>query len=255
MSQLRSLSQASSGARSRGTAVVTGGSRGIGRGIVLEAARRGWDVLFTYRSRADEAENVVREVVELRRSAEAVQADMADVESVRRLGDAAAQQPALNLLVNNAGVGMEDSLADTQLANWEEAVAVNLTAPMLLAQALAPRLVENRGAIVNMSSSGGVVGSLHGPAYGSTKAGLIGLTMTVARELAPRVRVNAIAPGPVDTDLWASLPEEQKTTVYRETPLGRACTVEEIARVTLDVAEWTYVTGVVVTADGGRVMR
>jgi 3-oxoacyl-[acyl-carrier protein] reductase len=126
---------------------------------------------------------------------------------------------------------------------------------MLLSQALADRLAENRGAIVNMSSSGGVVGSVHGPAYGSTKAALIGLTMTLARELAPAVRVNAIAPGPVDTDLWAGLPEEQKTAVYAETPLGRVCTVEEISRVTLDVAEWTYVTGIVVVADGGRVMR
>jgi 3-oxoacyl-[acyl-carrier protein] reductase len=96
---------------------------------------------------------------------------------------------------------------------------------------------------------------LHGPAYGSSKAGLIGLTMTLARELAPGVRVNAIAPGPVDTELWAALPEEQKSAVYAETPLGRVCTVEEISRVTVDVADWTYVTGIVVVADGGRVMR
>ena len=240
---------------SRGTAVVTGGSRGIGRGVVLEAARRGWDVVLTYRSRADEAEQVVREVTGLGGRGEALQVDMADVEAVRGLGATLAERSSVSLLVNNAGVGMEDSLADTKLENWNEAVAINLTAPMLLSQALAGRLTENAGAIVNMSSSGGVVGSLHGPAYGSTKAGLIGLTMTLARELAPAVRVNAIAPGPVDTDLWASLPQAQQETVAAQTPLGRVSTVAEISRVTLDVAEWTYVTGIVVVADGGRVMR
>jgi 3-oxoacyl-[acyl-carrier protein] reductase len=239
----------------RGTALVTGGSRGIGRGVVLEAAARGWDVVFTYRTRADEAQEVLRQTADRGWTVEALQADMADAEAVRALGSAMADRPSLSLLVNNAGIGMEDSLRNTKLENWHEALAVNLTAPMLLSQALADRLRENRGAIVNMSSSGGVVGSVHGPAYGSTKAALIGLTMTLARELAPAVRVNAIAPGPVDTELWASLPEEQKTAVYAETPLGRVCTVEEISRVTLDVADWTYVTGIVVVADGGRVMR
>ena len=241
--------------RHQDIALVTGGSRGIGRGIVLEAARRGWDVIFTYRTRAEEADQVVREVVAAGGRAEAVQADMTDPDAVARLGAEVAAREEVSLLINNAGIGMEAPLAETELGNWNEAVAVNVTAPMILSKALAARLAENEGAIVNISSSGGVVGSLHGPAYGSTKAAIIGLTMTVARELAPDVRVNAIAPGPVDTELWAGLPEDQKETVYRETPLGRASTVGEMARVVLDVAEWTYVTGVVVTADGGRTMR
>lgn len=242
-------------AGTRGTALVTGGSRGIGRGVVLEAARRGWNVVLTYRKRADEAEFVVKAAADQGWQVEAMQADMGDVASVQALGAVIADRPLLSLLVNNAGVGMEDSLANTQLTNWSEAIAINLTAPMLLSQALAGRLAENAGVIVNMSSSGGVVGSLHGPAYGSTKAGIIGLTMTLARELAPAVRVNAVAPGPVDTELWASLPEDQKLAVVRGTPLGRVCSVEEIARVTIDLAAWTYVTGIVVVADGGRVMR
>lgn len=239
----------------RGTALITGGSRGIGRGVALEAARRGWDVVLTYRTRADEAQRVVDVAAESGWSVETLQADMADAGSVRDLAAAVTDRSDLSLLVNNAGVGMEDSLANTKFDNWAEAIAINLTAPMLLSQALAGRLGENEGAIVNMSSTGGVVGSLHGPAYGATKAGIIGLTMTLARELAPSVRVNAVAPGPVDTELWASLPEDQKLAVVRETPLGRVCSVEEIARVTVDLAEWTYVTGIVVVADGGRVMR
>ena len=248
------VGQGATGA-ARGTALITGGSRGIGRGLVFEAARRGWDVVFTYRSRGDEAAAVRQQMADRGWNVQAVQVDMADADAVRDLGVAMAGRPSLSLLVNNAGIGMEDPLANTKLENWHEALAVNVTAPMLLSQALTERLRENSGAIVNMSSSGGVVGSLHGPAYGSTKAALIGLTMTLARELAPDVRVNAIAPGPVDTELWASLPEEQKTAVYAGTPLGRVCSVEEISRVTLDVAEWTYVTGIVVVADGGRVMR
>src|SRR4051794_1771259 len=129
----------------RGIAVVTGGSRGIGRGIVLEAAHRGWDVVLTYRTRAEEADHVVQAVSDLGRRAEAFQVDMADVEAVRSLGAALAERSAVSLLVNNAGVGMEDSLADTKLENWHEAIAINLTAPMLLSQALAERLTQNRG--------------------------------------------------------------------------------------------------------------
>ncbi len=105
-----------------------------------------------------------------------------------------------------------------------------------------------------MASDGGVVGSLHGAAYGATKAGVIGLTRSLARELAPRVRINAIAPGPVATEMWDEIPDHQKQLVYQTTPLNRIAQPAEIARSGLDLCEWPNVTGEVLVSDGGRVM-
>jgi 3-oxoacyl-[acyl-carrier protein] reductase len=138
---------------------------------------------------------------------------------------------------------------------WERAVALNLTAPAFLVQELRVDLVAQRGAILNVSSDGGVAGSLHGPPYGATKAGLIGLTKTLARDLAPHVRCNAIAPGPVATEMWSSIaPEVQAQVIEREMPLKRIAEPEDIARAGLDIAAWPDATGIVVVLDGGRIM-
>jgi len=138
---------------------------------------------------------------------------------------------------------------------WERVVAVNLTAPTFLTKELREDLVANRGSIVNVSSDGGVAGSLHGAPYGATKAGLIGLTKTIARELAPHVRCNAIAPGPVATEMWYAIdPEVQKQVTEREVLLKRVAQPEDIARAGLDLASWPDATGIVVVLDGGRIM-
>jgi 3-oxoacyl-[acyl-carrier protein] reductase len=140
-------------------------------------------------------------------------------------------------------------------ADWERVLAVNLTAPTFLTKELRGDLVQARGSILNVSSDGGVAGSLHGAPYGATKAGLIGLTKTVARELAPHVRCNAIAPGPVATEMWFSVdPETQRQVTEREVLLQRIAQPEDIARAGLDVASWPDATGIVVVLDGGRIM-
>jgi 3-oxoacyl-[acyl-carrier protein] reductase len=159
------------------------------------------------------------------------------------------------LLVNNAGLGEEFTLEQMSRRDWERSIAVNLTAPTFLIKELREDLVARRGSIVNVSSDGGVAGSLHGAPYGATKAGLVGLTKTMARELAPHVRCNAIAPGPVATEMWFAIdPETQRRVTELETPLKRIAQPEDIARAGLDIASWPDATGIVVVLDGGRIM-
>jgi 3-oxoacyl-[acyl-carrier protein] reductase len=236
-------------------AVVTGGSRGIGAAFVLEAVRRGHRVVFSYRSRGDDADRVVAEAAALGGEAIPVQADLVHAEAVTAVAAAARAAGPVALLVNNAGLGEEHTLQTMSWEDWARVLAVNLTAPTFLIKELRDTLVEARGSILNVSSDGGVAGSLHGAPYGATKAGLIGLTKTVARELAPHVRCNAIAPGPVATEMWFSIdPEVQRQVTEREVLLRRVAQPEDIARAGLDVASWPDATGIVVVLDGGRIM-
>jgi 3-oxoacyl-[acyl-carrier protein] reductase len=236
-------------------AVVTGGSRGIGAAFVLEAVRRGYRVLFSYRSRRSDAEQVAAQASALGGEAISVQADLVDFGAVDRVVDAARQVGRVALLVNNAGLGEEFTLETMTRGDWERVVAVNLTAPTFLTKGLRDDLVASRGSILNVSSDGGVAGSLHGAPYGATKAGLIGLTKTIARELAPHVRCNAIAPGPVATEMWFSVdPETQQQVTEREVLLKRIAQPQDMARAGLDVASWPDATGIVVVLDGGRIM-
>jgi 3-oxoacyl-[acyl-carrier protein] reductase len=239
----------------RPLAVVTGGSRGIGRAFVVEASRRGYDVVFSYRSRQADADEAVQLAAAAGGKAHSVQADLEDFDAVRALASAARSRGRVSLLVNNAGIGEEFTLEQLTREAWERSVAINLTAPTFLAKELKEDLVASRGAILNVSSDGGVAGSLHGAPYGATKAGLIGLTKTLARELAPDVRCNAIAPGPVATEMWFAIdPAVQEQVMEREMPLKRIAQPEDIARAGLDISSWPDASGIVVLLDGGRIM-
>ncbi|MEP7104530.1 MAG: SDR family oxidoreductase [Chloroflexota bacterium] len=239
----------------RPVALVTGGSRGIGGAFVLEAVRRGFKVVFTYRARTEEAERMAAEARKLGGEAIPVQADLTSFDAIATVAAAARAAGPVALLVNNAGLGEEFTLQTMGRDDWERVLMVNLTAPTFLIKELRDDLVANRGSIVNVSSDGGVAGSLHGAPYGATKAGLIGLTKTIARELAPHVRCNAIAPGPVATEMWYAVdPETQKQVTEREVLLKRVAQPEDIARAGLDLASWPDATGIVVVLDGGRIM-
>lgn len=236
-------------------ALVTGGSRGIGAAFVLEAVSRGHRVVFTYRSRREDAERVVAEAAKLGGEALPVRADLARPGATTEIAGAARAAGPIALLVNNAGLGEEWTLQELTRDAWEQVVAVNLTAPTFLIKELRADLVSSQGSILNVSSDGGVAGSLHGAPYGATKAGLIGLTKTVARELAPHVRCNAIAPGPVATEMWAAIdPDTRRQVTEREVLLQRVAQPADIARAGLDVASWPDATGIVVVLDGGRIM-
>jgi 3-oxoacyl-[acyl-carrier protein] reductase len=239
----------------RPVALVTGGSRGIGGAFVLEAVRRGFKVVFTYRSRQADADRTAAEAKRLGGEAIPVVADLGDFDAIAKVAAAARAAGPVSLLVNNAGLGAEFTLPTMTREDWDRILMVNLTAPTFLTKELRDDLVANRGSIVNVSSDGGVAGSLHGAPYGATKAGLIGLTKTIARELAPHVRCNAIAPGPVATEMWFAVdPETQKQVTEREVLLKRVAQPEDIARAGLDLASWPDATGIVVVLDGGRIM-
>ncbi len=236
-------------------AVVTGGSRGIGRAFVLEAVRRGYRVVFSYRNREADAHETIRLAAAMGGEAASVQADLERYEGVESVAAAVHARGPASLLVNNAGIGEEYNLEQMTREAWERTIAINLTAPTFLAKELRAGLVTMRGAILNVSSDGGVAGSLHGAPYGATKAGIIGLTKTLARELAPDVRCNAIAPGPVATDMWFAIdPAVQQQVLEHEMPLKRIAQPQDIARAGLDVSSWPDATGIVVVLDGGRIM-
>ena len=153
----------------RPVALVTGGSRGIGGAFVLEAARRGFRVVFSYRSRQEDADRIIAEAKRLGSDAVSVQADLADFGAVARVAAAARAVGPVALLVNNAGLGEEFSLESMTQEDWSRTLAVNLTAPTFLIKELRADLVAERGSILNVSSDGGVAGSLHGAPYGATR--------------------------------------------------------------------------------------
>lgn len=239
-------------------ALVTGGSRGIGRAVVAEAAGRGYTVVFSHRGRGTDAADTVAAAGDAAGAGVGVHgvvASMEDPADLQALATAAREHGPVHLLLTCAGFLDHTPLADVEEDYWWRSLDVHVTAPMLLARELAPDLARHGGAIVNVASDGGVAGSVHGTPYGTSKAATIGLGHTLARELAPAVRVNTLAPGPVATDMWSSVPEADRRAVEEATPLGRVGTAEEIARCALDLASWTYVTGQTLVVNGGRFMK
>jgi 3-oxoacyl-[acyl-carrier protein] reductase len=241
------------------SAVVTGGSRGIGRAIVLRLAAQGADVAFSYRGNAAAAEAVVGEVEGLGRRAVAVQADAAQPDSADALVKAALDAfGQVDILVNNAGVTRDDLIMRMSLEAWREVLETNLFGAFYAIRAVTrPMLKARRGRIINITSVSGQAGQMGQANYSSAKAGLIGLTKATARELASRgITCNAIAPGFVETELTASLGADWRTRILEQTPLGRFGQPEEIAAAVAFLAsdEAAYITGQVLGVDGGLVM-
>jgi 3-oxoacyl-[acyl-carrier protein] reductase len=229
------------------TALVTGGSRGIGRAIVLELGRAGASVVVGYRGGKDEAEAVAVEV-----GGRAVQADVADPEAAKALVEAAGD---LDILVNNAGITRDGLLARMPDEDWRDVIETNLSAMFYTCRAVARPMMKKRdGSIVNISSIVGVHGNPGQTNYAAAKAGIIGFTKSLARELGSRgVRANVVAPGYVSTQLTDVLPDEAKAAMLAATPLGRLGDPEDIAGAVRflcsDAA--SFITGEVLLVDGG----
>jgi 3-oxoacyl-[acyl-carrier protein] reductase len=229
------------------TALVTGGSRGIGRAIALELAGAGARVTLSYRSGKDEAEEVARET-----GGRAVQADVTDANEAKRLVDEAGE---LDILVNNAGVTRDGLIARMSDEDWAEVIETNLGGVFHTCRAAARGMMRRRrGAIVNISSIVGLHGNPGQTNYSASKAGIIGFTKALARELGNRgVRANVVAPGYVDTRLTQVIADDMKKLMLANTPLGRFGTPEDVAGAVrfLCSDEASFITGEVLLVDGG----
>ena len=233
-------------------ALVTGGARRLGAEIVRQLHARGMQVAVHYGVSGTEADALVAELDALREgSAAAVAADLVDSESPRLLKDFVQERfGRLDLLVNNASVFHPTPLGELTTGDWEKTLAVNLTTPVFLIQALAPMLAERRGSVVNVTDAYLVRPRVKYAAYVAAKAGLAALTQALASELAPDVRVNAVAPGAL---LWPDPepPQAVKDEVLARIPLGRLGTPADLARAVLYLANEDYLTGVTIPVDGG----
>jgi len=241
------------------TAVVTGGSRGIGRAIALRLATQGADVCFSYRGNVAAAEETAAAIRALGRRAVAVQADVADPEAADALiKTAIAELGKVDILVNNAGITRDDLIMRMSIDAWKEVLDTNLSGAFYAIKAVTrPMLKARGGRIINITSVSGQAGQMGQANYSSAKAGLIGLTKATARELASRgITVNAVAPGFVLTELTQDLPQGLMGQITERTPLGRFGTPEEIASAVAFLAsdEAAYITGQVLAVDGGLVM-
>jgi 3-oxoacyl-[acyl-carrier protein] reductase len=241
-------------------ALVTGGGRGLGRAIALALAGQGADVAVNYRSNADSAAEVVTEISGLGRAAIAIQGDTsAGREACETIVKAAIDEfGKVDILVNNAGITRDNLMMRMDEEEWESVLDTNLSGPFWMTRAIArPMLKARSGRIINMSSVAGRMGNVGQANYASAKAGLIGLTKSVARELASRgITCNAIAPGLIETELTADISEAARKFVIDSTPLGYIGSVEDVAAAAVYFAsdESRYVTGQVLGVDGGMMM-
>jgi 3-oxoacyl-[acyl-carrier protein] reductase len=241
------------------SALVTGGSRGIGKAIALRLARQGADVAFSYRGNADAAKTTVDEIESIGTNALAIQGDVKDPKSAEAVVKAALEAfGKVDILVNNAGITRDDLIMRMTEDAWRDVLETNLFGAFWMTKAVTrPMLKARAGRIVNITSVSGQAGQMGQANYSSAKAGLIGLTKATARELASRgITVNAVAPGFVLTELTQELPEALQAEITSRTPLGRFGTTEEVADAVAFLAsdEARYITGQVLAVDGGLVM-
>ncbi len=239
-------------------ALVTGGSRGIGRAISIALAQQGATVALNYVSNKDAADAVVAEITAAGGTAIALQGDVAE-DGTRLVADTKEQLEGIHILVNNAGLTQDNLMLRMSEEAWDRVMAVNLRGAYLCTKAaLRPMIRQRWGRIINIASVAGIFGNAGQANYAAAKAGLIALTKSVAKEVASRnVTANAIAPGLVATEMTAGMTEDQEQAVLNLVPLGRAATPEEIAPAVVYLAseEAAYVTGSVITIDGGLVMH
>ena len=238
-------------------ALVTGGGVGTGRAVVLALAGRGCDVVVNYSRSREEAETTTAEARALGVRALALCADVSDDAAVRAMVDrAVGELGGLDVLVNNAGITSfiaHNDLEGVRDADWDKILGVNLKGPFYAVRAGTPALRARRGAIVNVSSVAGVYGIGSSIPYCASKAALNIMTVALARALAPEIRVNAVAPGFIDTRWWKERDgyEAVKQFAAERSPLKRVCQPEDVAKVVVDLVTSEMVTGQVVVIDGG----
>ena len=227
------------------TALITGSSRGIGRACAVSLSRAGYDVVVHCRENTAAAESLAREL-----GARWVRADVADADAVKAMFDSVGD---VDVLVCCAGIALLRQFQDTADADWQRIMSVNLGGAVRCIRAALPHMLHNKsGRIVTVSSMWGVTGASCESAYAASKAALIGLTRSLAKELGPSgITVNCVAPGVIDTDMNASLTEEALAQLREETPLGALGTPEDVAEAVRYLVSAPFVTGQVLGVNGG----
>jgi acetoacetyl-CoA reductase len=239
--------------------VVTGASRGLGRAIAEELGRGGAKVVVNYSRSKEPAEELVQEISENGGEAIAVQADVSDPEQAQSLIDQTMEKfRRIDVLVNNAGINVDRTLRKLSVEDWDKVIQVDLNSAFYTVHAALPHMMEQGGGkIINMSSFVGEAGNVGQANYSAAKAGLLGFTKTAAKELARYgITVNSICPGFIETDMVASIPEDQREKLLKTVPLGRFGQPEEIARaVRFLIEDGDYITGQALDINGGVYIR
>ena len=241
-------------------AIVTGGSRGIGRAIAEDLAKNGAKVVVNYNSNADAANEAVAAIEALGSEAIAVQADVSDFEQAQALSKATTEKfGQIDILVNNAGTTKDTLLMMMKEAQWDDVMNINLKSAFNMSKAVARPMVRRKkgGRIINISSVSGIIGLPGQSNYSASKAGMIGFSKALAKELGVRaITVNCIAPGFIPTDLTSVLEEDRVKWIQENTPLGRMGKPEEIAYAVTFLAsdQAAFITGETLRVDGGIAM-
>ncbi len=241
------------------TAIVTGASRGIGAEIAKYLAKEGARVAVNYSGSQSKAEEVVKAIEAAGGEAFAIQASVADSESVKEMIAATMERfGSIDILVNNAGITRDNLLMRMKESEWDDVINTNLKGVFLCTKAVTRQMMKQRaGRIINIASIVGVSGNAGQANYVAAKAGVIGLTKTTAKELASRnINVNAIAPGFITTEMTEQLPEEVKTQMLTQIPLSKLGNPEDVAKAVVFLAseDSNYITGQTLHVDGGMVM-
>lgn len=241
------------------TALVTGASRGIGRAIALALASKGFAVALNYAGSHDAAEAVKKEIEDAGGKAFTVQGDVSKSEDVDRIFKTVKDEfGGLDVLVNNAGINRDALLIRMKESNWDDVIATDLKSDFLTTKVAAAMMMRKRkGSIINISSVVGIMGNIGQANYAAAKAGVIGLTKACAKEMAARnIRVNAVAPGFIETAMTDGIPEKIREGMIASIPMGRMGQPEDIARAVCFLAsdDASYITGQVLVVDGGLVM-
>jgi 3-oxoacyl-[acyl-carrier protein] reductase len=247
------------GERQKRVVVVTGASRGIGRAIAVALAAPGAEIIVNYQAGADAAEETARAVRARGAGAHPVRFNVADGEEVRAaFKDIVSQHQRLDVLVNNAGITRDNLVAIMKPAEWDDVLNTNLKGVFLCSQAaVKPMMKQRYGRIVNLTSVVGMIGNAGQCNYAAAKAGILGFTKSLARELVSRnITVNAVAPGYIETDMTSGMPEKAREALLAQIPAGRPGTPEEIAAaVQFLVSDGAgYITGQVIHVNGGMFM-
>jgi 3-oxoacyl-[acyl-carrier protein] reductase len=239
-------------------ALVTGASRGIGRAIAERLATEGLRVAVNYRQDEAEAQATVMSIREAGGQAEAFRADVSRADEAEALVSAVQEQfGGLDVLINNAGIARDTLLLRMRPEDWDAVIDTNLSSVFHCTRAALRQMVRKRyGRVINITSIAGLVGNPGQANYAAAKAGIVGFTKSVAKELATRgITANAVAPGLIDTDLTRAMPESTRAALVEHIPMGRAGTPQEIADAVWYLVQAGYVTGQVLVVDGGLAMQ